>query len=188
MSYRSAADLKREQSPEAKSNASRIRRLAVSVTSRVFWQLLGYKSHESKQKGIDAENFSGIGFYARPKTSDKAEAVLVSVGDARHSVIIATRNEDVRKQIANLAENETAIFTSLSTVVIKADGTIEIRSKDGTALPLPTLADLQAVVDALDSHSHLYIPYPGGVAGAPVATTGNPSVPDPDGTDIIRAE
>lgn len=188
MSNRSAKDFKEEQGPVARFNASRLRRMAVSVTSRVFWQLLGPKSHESKQPTTEAENFSGIGFYARPLTTDKAEAVLASIGDARHSIIIATRNEDVRKQIANLEPNETAIFTSLSTVVIKADGTVEIRTKDGTAQSLATKADLQAVVDALDGHTHKYIPYPGGVAGTPIVTTDNPSVPDPDGTTVLLGE
>lgn len=135
---RTAKDFKSEQSPSSRMNASRIRRLLVSVTSSVFWQLLGPKSHENegRQGTLDAEVFSGIGFYSRPRTTDKTEAVLASVGDARHSVIIATRNESVRRAIADLQADETAIFTSDGIIVIKADGTIEARSKDGTAQKL----------------------------------------------------
>jgi phage gp45-like len=194
MSYRSAKDYKDEQSHTTKANASKLRRLAVSLTSRVFWQLLGYKSHEAKQPTTDAEVFSGIGFYARPLTTDKAEAILASIGDARHSVIIATRNEDVRKQIAQLEPDETAIFTSLSTVVIKADGTIEIRSKDGTALPLPTLADVQEVVDKLNAlitaykiHVHGGVTTGAGLSAVPTVVTAA-NADDPEGTDVIRAE
>lgn len=187
MSWRSAKDLKEEQGSTARANASRLRRMAVSVTSRVFWQLLGYRSHEGKQPTTDAEPFMGIGFYARPRPTDKAEAVLASIGDARHSVIIATRNEDVRKQIANLEADETAIFTSSAIVVIKANGTVEIRSANGVALPLATKADVDAVRNALHDHTHLYIP-PGSGGGTPIETTGNPSVPAPAGTSVLKAE
>lgn len=136
MSYKTAADYKREQGPDARTNASRIRRMLLGVTSRVFWQLVGYKSHETKQPTTDAENFSGIGFYARPRSSDRAEAILASVADARHSVIVATRNEDVRKVMADLDEDETAIFTSSAIVIINADGTVEVRSQLGVAQSL----------------------------------------------------
>ncbi len=194
MSYRTAAQYKDEQGPTARTNASKLRRMAVSVTSRVFWQLLGYKSHESKQPATDHENFSGIGFYARPRTSDKAEAILASVGDARHSVIIATRNEDVRKQIANLEADETAIFTSLGIIVIKADGTVEIRSESGTAVPLATKADvdelrskLNALIAAYKLHVHGGVTTGAGLSAVPTVVT----AADADamvGTLVLKAE
>ena len=180
MSYKTTAELKREQGPEARSNASRLRRLAIGITSRVFWQLVGYKSHESKTPTTDAEPFTGIGFYARPRSTDRAEAVLASIGDARHSVIIATRNEDVRKQIANLEEDETAIFTSQSTVVIKADGTIEIRSANGVALPLPTLQEIASFISAYNLHVH--------TETGTVTTVPTVLVSAPSGTTVLKAE
>jgi len=76
------------------------------------------------------------------------------------------------------------VYTDKALVHLKDDGTIEARSASGTAVPLATLADVQAIRDALNGHTHTYVP--GG--GAPTTTTVNPSVPAPTGTTKLKAE
>lgn len=61
---------------------------------------------------------------------------------------------------------------------------VEIRSANGTAVKLATLADAQAIRGALDGHAHTYIPG----SNPTVVTTGNPTVPAPVGTSVLRGE
>jgi hypothetical protein len=73
-------------------------------------------------------------------------------------------------------------------IIVPEDTTVEIHSTPGTAAELATKADVDAIQTALDAHEHLYIPYPGGVAGSPVPTEGGPAVPAPTGTIVLKAE
>lgn len=123
-----------------------IRRFTVAATSDGLWNLLGYEGEDD----ASVEPFSGIGFYSRPPASGTDPEVITAKvgGKNRNSVIIATRDEKLRRQIseANLAEDETIIFNSKSVIHIKADGTIEIKSAGGVASPLVTQAEYNAHV------------------------------------------
>lgn len=59
----------------------------------------------------------------------------------------------------------------------------EVQIGGTSALALQT--EVAAIRDALHNHFHLYIP-PGSGGGAPIATTGNPSVPAPIGTNVLK--
>lgn len=76
-------------------------------------------------------------------------------------------------------------------VIVKAPRVIvlaDLIQLGENAEPLATKADVQAVRDDLHQHTHLYVPYPGGVAGTAVPTTGNPSVTAPVGTNIVTGD
>ena len=188
-----SADLAHVGSPEFRGLLGRARRMAVRFTERL-WQLTGHKI-EGVRETIESEPFSGVGFYARPPAGSKtAEAVVISIGEsAQHHVIIATRDEAIRQvwtDELDAGADVAAMFTSTTIVLIKPDGTVEIRSKDGTAVPLAKASELQALAAAFYGHGH-----PG--TGAPPTTSYNPlEDPVPDdltnpgqpGTTVLKAE
>jgi phage gp45-like len=150
-----------------------IRRVHVLGTGGGRWQVGGYEG----EREADVPVFGGIGFHSRPADGGNAEAILLKVGAAGgHSVIVATRDEGTRLE---LEADETAIFTSTSKVLVKADGTIEIGTIDGTAVALATKADVEAVVDAItnavplanDGGAQLQTQIVAALSGFPVGTT-----------------
>lgn len=136
--------------------AGQIRRMAISLTSRALWQLTGFTLLDGKREPLPAEPFLGIGFHARPSSSGKPEAIVLMVGDdAKSPVVVAVRDEKTRQAIAGaLAGDETAMFNSLVIAIAKADGTFEIRSKAGVAIPLATKADIDALKAWAATHLH----------------------------------
>lgn len=129
-----------------------VRRMAIGVTSRALWQVIGHRLIDSADiETRDAAPFSGIGFYARPPSSGKPEAVVVYTGgDGASPTIVAVRDEKTRAAVAGqIAAGETMVFNAAAVVYLRADGTIEIRSASGTALALPTLADVVAIKSAI---------------------------------------
>ncbi len=180
------------------------RRMAVRLTKGVLWQLTGHKYHGHTET-LEVEPFTGVGFYARPRPSSKAEAVAISIGDAQHTVIIATRDEDLRKLWAaelDAGADVAAMFSSATIVLCKADGTVEIRSRGGAAVSLAKKSDAEAAATWDANHIHLDgsgLPTSGPLA----AVLPNPAFPgDPkpfiagpspgsaliDGTDVLKAE
>lgn len=174
--------------------AGLVRRMAVKLTKGPLWQLLGHKV-KGEQESPDAEPFSGIGFYARPRSGSKAEAALIAIGQAAHSVIIATRDEDLRKLWAKTGVFDTddvaGVFNGSVIVMLKKDGKVEIRSKDGTAKRLAFQEDLEALADDFYGHTHLengtgpiesFDPLDPPIDPAPM-TDGTS-----DGTEVLRGE
>lgn len=148
---RTTKELAHTTNPERVSAFGKIRRMAIRVTARALWQLVGYEI-DGEVEAPRAEAFTGIGIAARPPRSSKPEAIVVNVGDAKVPVIIAVRDEATRAAVAGgLVEDETAIFNSAALVYVKANGTIEARTKNGTAVALATKADLDALRSALTS-------------------------------------
>ena len=125
--------------------------MAVTLTSKVFWQLTGHRLPDGTKETRNAEVFSGIGFYARPNANHRAEAVVIMPSGASQPIVVASRDEDARKAIANIAADETAMFNSATIILIKADGTVEIRTAAGTALNLATKQDLDILRGAIAS-------------------------------------
>ncbi len=157
-----------------------IRRMAIALTARTLWQLVGHRVG-TQTETIQAETFSGIGFYARPPSTGKPEAIVLMVGDASAPVVVAVRDEKTRAAIAGaLAEDESAVFNTKAIVHVKADGTIEARSASGVAKSLATKDDIDALKSWALTHTH---PAPGGATSAP---TDPP--PDADGTNVLKGE
>jgi hypothetical protein len=174
-----------ETSPREREARGLVRRLVVNLTTGVFWRTVGHLLLDGNPETHLAEVFSGIGFYARPKSGHNAEAIVVFPGGASNPIIIATRDEDARKAVAKLADDETAAFNSRTIILIKKDGTVEIRAANGTAQALATKADVAALRVTFNEHTHLYTPGPGtAVATAiPVAQADAPS-----GTSVLKGQ
>lgn len=144
-------ELARAVDPERNRVAGAIRRMAITLTSKVLWQLTGYEV-DGETETFTAEPFTGIGFAARPPNSSKPEAVVVMIGDAQHPVIIAVRDEKTRAAAAaalGFKADEAAIFNSKAAVHVKDDSTIEARSLGGTAEELGTKKDLRYMREAI---------------------------------------
>jgi len=119
---------------EYRGSMNMLRRFGVTVTGDVMWQLVGVILLDQTTKETpSAEVFSGIGFYSRPAPGANAEAITAAVGGAENQVIVATRDEDLRRRMAKLDQDETAIYNTKATVVIKKTGIVEIRLGAGVA-------------------------------------------------------
>jgi hypothetical protein len=167
--------------------AGMVRRMTITLTAKVLWQLAGFRLPDaaggaSGQEVINAEAFTGIGFFSRPPSSGSPEAIVVSVGDASSPMIIAVRDEKTRAAIVGaLKVGETAVYTDQALVYLKDNGTIEARSAAGTAAPLATKADLDALKNFIQS---MTLPVSGPTAGPPALG----SVPSATGTLKFKAE
>lgn len=128
MSGNSVEELNRVTDPLLRSLVGQIRRVAIKVTASALWQMVGYKLPGQAPETRQVEAFTGIGFYARPPRSGKPEAICVFVAGAKSPAIVATRDEKTRAQVADLGEDESAIFNTRGGVFVNADGTIEVRS------------------------------------------------------------
>ncbi len=149
-------------SPEVQRITGMIRRMAITLTTRVAWQLAGFRMPDGTTETISAEPFTGIGVFARPPSNSKPEAIVLNVGDAKAPVIVAVRDEKTRAAIAgNVGADETAVYNSQAIVLVKANGSIEVRAAAGVAVPLATKADLDALKAAING-----APTTGGDGGA----------------------
>lgn len=176
--------------------AGAIRRMAITATAKALWKLSGFRLPDGTIEKPEAEAFTGIGFFARPPTNGKPEAIVLLLGDdAGAPVVVAVRDEKTRQAIVGaLAVDETAIFNSASLVRINADGTIEARSSGGVAVELATKADLQkleaaiagATVVASDGGASLKATILQGLASSLHGPGG--AIPWPLGTSKLKGE
>lgn len=187
MTYRTSEDFAQETSVFRRLVRGMIRRVAVTLTDATRWQLLGHRGGSGGDETFDAEPFTGIGFYSRPPSSGNPEAVAVAVGGSKTTAIVATRDEATRQAaVGSLAEGETAVYNDKAVIVVKADGTVEIRLVGGGAIKLPTLADYEALRNAFNAHVHATAG-----TGTPSGPTPVPSVipvPVPTGTSVLKAQ
>ncbi len=127
----------------ARRLAGLVRRVAVKVTSATFWQVVGHLLFDNKTpETLDAEVFSGGGFYWRPKAGANAEAIVVFPGGPENPVIVGLRDEDLRKKMTHLDQDETAMVNSQVGVFITRDGFVEVREDGGTGVGLATIDEL----------------------------------------------
>lgn len=122
-------------SGDARAAAGMIRRMALTLTSEVTWQVTGHELLDGKPETRQAEVFSGIGFFSRPRPGSNAEAILGFVGGSSNPVVVATRDEDTRKRMATIQQDETVVFNSVARVLVKRNATVEISSGAGNVEP-----------------------------------------------------
>jgi hypothetical protein len=128
------------------------------------------------------------------------DLVLVCPGNLRLRVVVGPRvivfahaGNDVQRfalpfelatQSADVVAHRGAVMITLADgLVTIAAPTVRVVSDGGTASPVATLADLQALRDYVAGHTHPVIGGGGGTAAAPTVPPGQPS-----GTQVLEAE
>lgn len=163
-----------------------VRRMVVGRTGGGAWQMLGHLLFDvTRREAVDVENYSGVGFYARPP-DNAGEGVVVQVGGPNNKALIATRDEATRQAAfadADLAPDETAAYNSAARVHVTAAGLVEARSHGGTAVSLATKADIDDLRSWLVTHLHSGVSTGVGVSGAPSTTP-----PTASGTSVLKGE
>lgn len=170
-----------------------LRRMTLRVTSTGFWQVAGaLLSDGVTREARLAEVFSGIGFYSRPKPGANAESVVGFVGGAENPCIIATREEDTRKRVAAIDQDETATFNTKAILHITKAGKVlaylagHVADAVGLA-KASELNDLRAFVAAqFTDAGHVH-----GVSGASTNSTAPVGVPpstDYPGTSVLNGQ
>lgn len=128
------ADLNADTDPLLLQLKGLVRRMAITLTVKALWQLAGFRLPDGKTETRQVEPFTGIGFYSRPPSSGKPEAIAVMVGDSTSPAIVATRDEKTRSAVAGgLQEDETMLFNSQAVVHATATGEVHMRSANGVA-------------------------------------------------------
>jgi phage gp45-like len=192
MSGPSIAELNRVNNPVERRLTGAIRRMAVAVTSKVLWQLVGYKV-DAVVETLLAETFPGVGVYARPPAGSKPEAVVVFIAGAKSPAVIATRDEKTRAAMAGgIGEDETMLFNSQACVHING-AAVEVRSANGTAVELATKADLVRLADVFRSWTPVALD--GGLSLKTLLTAivgatmvEKPAATWPVGTSVLKGE
>lgn len=185
MSYKNSADFARQTGEALRLLRGSIRRMAITLTESAIWRVIGRQGNEPET--IDSEQFGGVGFYARPPASGKPEAVVVAVGGAATTAIVATRDEATRAaSVGNLAAGETAVYNDKAVIVVKADGSVEIRLVGGAAVPLALKSDL----DALRAVFAAWVPVAtdGGLALKTAVLAAAPAGWHPVGTTVLKGQ
>lgn len=180
-------DWRREGSSDRRTAIGTIRRMAVTMTSAPFWRVVGHLLIDGKREDREAEIFSGIGFYGRPKKGHQVDSLVAFPGGASNPIIIATRDEDARRAVAAIAQDETAMFNSATIILIKANGTVEIRASGGAAAALATKADIDALKSWAAGHTHVVAGITAGGAAVTSATP-LPVAPSATGTTVLKAQ
>lgn len=188
------ADHRAQVGKANRDNLNMLRRMVVRVTSKPFWQAVGVLLLDGvTRETAQAEVFSGIGFYSRPKAGANAEAVIANLGGAvENGVIVATRDEDTRKRVAQIEQDETMAYNTTAVLhITKASKVLAYLAghiADAVGLAkVSELNDLRAFVAAQFSgvgHSHAA---PG---GATTGTTPVGSVPSTNyvGTTVLKGQ
>lgn len=130
-----------------------------------------------------AENFQPYGLSSVPLPGAENVTIYPN-GDRSHPLTIAV--SDRRYRPTGGTPGEVTLHNHVTArLVLKADGTVEIRSAGGTAIKLPTLADYNALRAAFNTHTHVYSagPTAGAVTAVPASTVGAPT-----GTQVLKAE
>jgi hypothetical protein len=160
--------------------------MAITLTSRVLWQLTGFDLGDGNQETVNGELFTGIGFFAKPPSSGSPEAIAVSVGGAKTMVILGVRDQKTLAAIAGaINQDEAMVFGSQALVYVKNDGTVEIRTPSGSAQALALKSDVSSLVTTFNAHVH---PVPGVTVGGGATTssvTGTLATA-PTGTAVLK--
>ena len=147
---------------------------------------LGHQDLEGNQEGADdepVEVFSGVGFASRPSADSTAEGVVAHIGArGNHPVLIATRDEDLRKAVlGDLEAGETAIFSAGgATAVLTKDGDVRITAAPGREVIIDDGAGgTEALVRKSDFDGHTHLPGTFANSGGAVTGESRPAPPPP---------
>ena len=154
MTSRTPQDLADKQSgPLERFVRGMIRRVTVTLTTGSLWQTLGYRGGANAKGGDETANyepFTGIGFYSIPPASGAPEAIVAAYGSTRTAALVAMRDEATRQTGAgDLVAGDVCVYNDLARIIVKGNGTVEIRLHGGVAIPLATMADVAAIGTAI---------------------------------------
>lgn len=135
---KTSKDFAREAGPTLQALRTMVRRMAITLTTKVLWQLTGYRQSDGSTETRNAEPFTGIGVYARPPASGSPEAIVTMVGaDGETPAIVAVRDEKTRANSAgDAAADETVIYNSVARMRVRSDGVIELHPIGSPPTPL----------------------------------------------------
>jgi hypothetical protein len=182
------AERRAQTAPPARELAGLIRRMAVTLTSGTLWRAVGHLLLDRSQETKDAEVFGSLGFYSRPAAGANAEVIVVHPGGSANAVIVATRDEALRKLIDGQLGPDGAAMCNRATIILcKSDGTVEIRALGGSAAALATKADIDALKTWALTHTHVVA---GVTAGAAAVTSAGPlpTPPSASGTSVLKGQ
>ncbi len=132
-----------------------------------------------------AEHFQPYGLTSVPVPGAEATVIFPN-GDRSHPLVVAT--SDRRYRPTGGQPGEVTLYNNVTPrLILKANGTVEIRSAGGTAIKLPTLADYEALRTSFNAHTHAVAGVTAGgasvVSAVPASTVGSPA-----GTQVLKAE
>lgn len=195
MTRYSATELRKRLSEAALEMANLVRRVVLTATSGGQWGIEGYETEDELEGDEDepVDVFQGLYIYARPGSSDNAEAVMLSVGaKSNNPTLVALRNEDARKryvdEFGDISEGEIVIFNSAgkSRVHISAAGEIAIEAESGQEILIRSpggSTDALVKKSEFDGHSHTTTAT---VDGGSVGVIGGAAAVT--GTTVLKAE
>lgn len=153
-------------------------------------------SYEDDTRGMD--QFSPVGVIGRPADDAAVEVVTAFVGGAGHHPVAVTCLDGTRRAVIDavgLDADETIVYTSTVIVKLLADGTVEIRSIDGTAVELAKKSDadsLNSRVDTVEQALNTFLgqwnTFVAGYPAAPTTATLSMSSATVEGTSVLKAE
>lgn len=130
-----SSSAEKHQNATDRATAGLVRRMVATVTRKVAsWQVKGHTLLDGMPEVRDPESFQGVGFASRPREGASAETIVVFPGaSAEQPIIVAARELGAFKAAFpdGIEADSTAIYTSGAWIVIKANGSIEIRAKAG---------------------------------------------------------
>lgn len=187
-------DFRDQTSPETRDWRGMIRRVAISLTSAGTWQVIGHLLLDGKTREVrNAEVFGGVGFHARPPAGANAEGIVAFVGGAANPHLIATRDEDTRKKVANIEQDETMAYNTQVGVKMTKDGKIAACAHGATPVGLALeseLNDLRAfIMQQFSGSGHVHAVSGGATtATTPVVLPVVAPTTDYPGTDVLRGQ
>jgi len=176
-------DWRDETSTVARRLAGLVRRVAINMTQGTAWQAIGHILLDGNKETLDAEVFSGIGFWSRPAADANAEAIVAFPGGPSNPAIVATRDEALRKKAVggDGLQDETYIFNSQVRIRFTNSGLIQCHLLGGPVpVALALKSDVDAVVTAFNAHTHVET---GGTTNAVVA---GQRAPGAIGSSVLR--
>lgn len=182
--------LREETGRAANAAFGAIRRMAITLTSRVLWQLTGFDLGDGNKETVNGELFTGIGFFAKPPSSGAPEAIAVAVGGAKTMVILGVRDQKTLAQVAGaINQDEAMVFGSQAIVYVKNDGTVEIRTPGGSAHALALKSDVDSLASYVDNTLVLTVATTGtATAQTGTATVATSHAPSAAGTSVLKGQ
>ncbi|WP_428264799.1 hypothetical protein [Haliangium sp.] len=207
MNYRHTRDLLGELGGRAarrlRSLISR-RQLALDESDGERVTALGREALDGSVEEDEMDSFGPVGLVGRPAGDATVEAAVAFVGaDGAHPIALSYVDGTRRAVIdaVGLGADETVVYNSQAVVKLLADGTVEIRSLEGSAQALAFLdsvnqrfdaveSQLQTIAAQLNGHGHLgnlgaptSPPIPAGPAVEPPEPP--PGEDPPDATPVV---